>query len=213
MSRIVAFAMALSGLCLCASSRADDAEDKAVAYVKKLGGTVARDEKAPGKPVINVNLFSTKVTDEGLKELAPLKHLTLLAIRDAKVTDAGLKELATFKNLATLYLNDTYVTDAGLKELTALRNLTTLFLGDTPVADVGLKELAVLNNLTKLSLTRVLQIPAPRGVTEPGAAEASRVVSRLAFVGILPEFWSQSVLLRRLSRHTRVASPASLRSV
>jgi transposase len=61
--------------------------------------------------------------------------------------------------------------------------------------------------------TRVLQIPAPRGVTEPGAAEASRVVSRLAFVGILPEFWSQSVLLRRLSRHTRVASPASLRSV
>ena len=33
-------------------ARADDAEDKAVAFVEKLGGAVARDEKAPGKPVI-----------------------------------------------------------------------------------------------------------------------------------------------------------------
>ena len=76
MSRIVAFALALSGLCLCSTLRADDAEDKAVAFVKKLGGTVTRNEKAPGKPVFAINLSGTEVTDAGMKELAALKNLT-----------------------------------------------------------------------------------------------------------------------------------------
>ena len=93
MSRIVAFALALSGLCLCASSRADDAEDKAVAFVEKLGGEVTRDKKAPGKPVIAVTLSGTEVTDAGLKELAALKNLTTLHLGHTQVTDAGLKEL------------------------------------------------------------------------------------------------------------------------
>ena len=55
---------------------ADDAEDKAVAFVEKLGGRVTRDEKLPGKPVIGVHLSFNAVTDVGLKELAPLKNLT-----------------------------------------------------------------------------------------------------------------------------------------
>ena len=33
------------------SIRADDAEDKAVAAITKLGGTITRDDKAAGKPV------------------------------------------------------------------------------------------------------------------------------------------------------------------
>ena len=141
MSRIVAFAVALSGLCLCSPLRADDAEDKAVAFVEKIGGDVTRDEKAPGKPAITVNLSNTKVTDAGLKELAALKQLTTLNLGVTQVTDAGLKELAPLKQLTTLYLHDTDVTDAGLKELTALKNLTTLHLGKTAVTDAGVKEL------------------------------------------------------------------------
>ena len=78
MLRTLAFALALSGLCLCSTLRADDAEDKAVAFVKKLGGQVLRDEKAPGKPVIKVYLIGPQVTDAGLKELATLKNLTTL---------------------------------------------------------------------------------------------------------------------------------------
>ena len=58
---------------------ADDAEDKAVAFVKKLGGSVKRDDKAEGKPVRGVDLSNrTKVTDAGLKELAALKQLQSL---------------------------------------------------------------------------------------------------------------------------------------
>jgi internalin A len=38
----------VSVLCPCAALRADDVEHKAVAFMKELGGTVTRDEKAPG---------------------------------------------------------------------------------------------------------------------------------------------------------------------
>jgi internalin A len=116
MFRTVAFALAVSGLCLSSSAQADD-EDKAVSLVEKLGGKATRDEKAPGKPVVKVNLRGTQVTDAGLKELAALKNLTTLDLNLTQVTDAGLKELATLKNLTTLELVYTKVTDVGLKEL------------------------------------------------------------------------------------------------
>ena len=59
---------------------ADDAEDKAVTFVEKLGGSVTRNEDAPGKPVTTVSLAQTKVTDAGLKELAGFKSLTHLSL-------------------------------------------------------------------------------------------------------------------------------------
>jgi len=42
---------------------ADDAEDRAVEAVKKLGGKAIRDEMVANKPVIAVFLSGTKVTD------------------------------------------------------------------------------------------------------------------------------------------------------
>src|SRR5215218_3019317 len=70
MSRLMLCGL-MSGVILCSSApvRADDAEDKAVAFVEKLGGKVGRDEKAPGKPVVTVSLFyNSPVSDAGLKE-------------------------------------------------------------------------------------------------------------------------------------------------
>ena len=151
MFRIVAFALAFSGLCLCALARADDAEVTAVALVEKLGGTVVRDEKAPGKPVTQVWLIKTKVTDAELKELAIFKNLIGLVLIYTKVTDVGLKELATLKNLVVLELGNTKVTDAGLKELAALKNLEILNLTDTEVTDAGLRAYAL--NLTGIAVT------------------------------------------------------------
>src|SRR6185369_4088031 len=60
--------------------RADEAEDKAVKAIEKLGGTVKRDEKADGKPVVAVDWHYTRVTDAGLKELAAFKHLRELGL-------------------------------------------------------------------------------------------------------------------------------------
>ncbi len=55
--------------------RADDAEDRAVAFVEGLGGTVTRDGKRAGKPVTEMDLSGTAVTDAELKGLAALKSL------------------------------------------------------------------------------------------------------------------------------------------
>src|SRR5437879_4914416 len=78
----------LSPCCL----RADEAA--AVAAIKKIGGLVYHDNKKPNKPVVMVTLNATKVTDEGLKILAPLKSVQQLYLQSTRVTDAGLKELA-----------------------------------------------------------------------------------------------------------------------
>lgn len=72
---------------------ADEAEDRAIAAVKKLEGEVTRDDKAPGRPVIRVRLGGTEVTDAGLKNLAPLKGLRTLNISYTKVTNKGVTQL------------------------------------------------------------------------------------------------------------------------
>ena len=111
MFRLMAFVLVLSGLGLGSAARADQAEDEAVAFVKKLGGQVTRDKNGFGE-VVTVTYLSEKMTNAGLKELAPLKNLTSLSLAHTRVTDAGLGELAPLKNLTSLSLHQTQVTDA-----------------------------------------------------------------------------------------------------
>jgi internalin A len=120
---------------------ADEAEDKAVQAVEKLGGKVARDERAQGKPVVVVDLERTKAMDKGLKQLVGLKRLRHLALDYTAVTDAGLKEVAAFKQLQLLGLHGTKVTDKGLKELVALKDLKDLIVSRTGVTNRGVAEL------------------------------------------------------------------------
>jgi hypothetical protein len=108
-------------------------EDEAVAFIQKLGGKIERDEKAAGKPVVEVNLAETAVTDVGLKELAPLKNLHYLNVAVTQVSNAGLKELAPLTNLKELTLSYTRIDDAGFKELAPFTNLEELILAKTPV--------------------------------------------------------------------------------
>ena len=132
--------------------RADDAEDQAAKAIEKLGGKVVRDDKDPDQPVIEVDFGRTKVTDAGLKEMAPLKGLQSLDLAGTQVTDAGLKQLADLKGLLKLNLRVCQgVTDAGLKELAPLKRLQSLDIGFTRVTDVGLKELANLKGLETLA--------------------------------------------------------------
>ena len=55
--------------------RADDADEKAEKFILELEGVAVRDEEAPGKPIVQVNLAHTKLTDATLKNLAVLKDL------------------------------------------------------------------------------------------------------------------------------------------
>src|SRR5262249_483428 len=95
--------------------RAD--EEAAVKAVEKRGGKVRRDDKAPGKPVVAVDLRSTLTTDADLKVLKECKHLQVLDLGVTSVTDAGLKELKELRQLQELDLSGTKVTDAGVADL------------------------------------------------------------------------------------------------
>jgi hypothetical protein len=118
------------------SASADEAS--AVAALKKLGAKIKTDDKLPGKPVVEVDLSGTKVTDAGLKHLAALKGLWRLDLSGTKVTDAGMKPLTALKGLKELFLaNNPKVTDKGLKELTALTGLQRLELSGTKVTNAG----------------------------------------------------------------------------
>ena len=96
---------------------ADEAEDRAIATIKKLGGKFERDEKKADKPVVRVDIARKDVASAALRELAALKQLQTLFLDGAKVTDAGLKELAGLTQLQTLGVALTEVTDAGVGEL------------------------------------------------------------------------------------------------
>ncbi len=150
-----------------ATTRADDAQDKAVAFVESLHGKLTRDEKLPGKPVVEVNLASTAVTDAGLKQLAAFKSLSVLDLRNTAITDAGLKEIGKLNSLTQLIVGKTQVTDAGLKELALLKNLNNLGLSHTKVTDAGLKNIKVLTALTKTHL--------PADITDAGLKEVAKL--------------------------------------
>lgn len=122
-------------------TRADEAEDAAVRAVEKLGGTVSRDQTAPGAPVVVASLDKTGVADRDLKGLAGLKQLRVLNLFGTGVTDAGLKELAALKDLQGLDLRGTKVTDRGLKVLAVLQRLESVFLEPANVTNAGVAAL------------------------------------------------------------------------
>jgi internalin A len=78
----------LAVLTVSGAARADEAA--AVKLIEKLGGTITRDDKQPGKPVIEVDLAFTPATDANMKELKDLKQLKTLYLSDTQVTDLGL---------------------------------------------------------------------------------------------------------------------------
>ncbi len=62
-------------------------------------------------------LIGTKLTDEGLEEVAKLKNLSKLSLQVTDITDEGLKEVAKLTNLEKAQLYETNVTAEGVAEL------------------------------------------------------------------------------------------------
>ena len=62
-------------------------------------------------------MADTKVTDDGLKEVAKLQNLEELDLENTQITDEGLKEVAKLPRLMYFYLHSTKVTKKGMTEL------------------------------------------------------------------------------------------------
>jgi hypothetical protein len=88
-----------------------------------------------------LNLARTKVTDDGLKVVEPLKNLRRLHLENTKIGDAGLTHLKGLTNLEYLNLYGTQVTDSGLTQLEGLKNLKALYLWQTKVTPAGVDNL------------------------------------------------------------------------
>ena len=89
------------------------------------------------KGLVRLNLRGQGVTDDLLKNIAPLADLTHLHLEKTKITDKGLSSLKGLKNLEYLNIYGTAVTDAGLKDLEGLKNLKQLYVWQTKVSKEG----------------------------------------------------------------------------
>jgi hypothetical protein len=106
-------------------------------------------------PTSKFGLFlgSSKVTDEGLKELTQFDSLQFLDLSYTLVTDVGLEKLAQLPGLQTLDLGTTQVKGETLDAFAKDPSLHMLVLSDTPMAVAGLQVLAKLKNLQLLDLS------------------------------------------------------------
>jgi len=127
-------------------------QEKTISEIQNSGGKVIIDEKSPDKPVIGVDLYGTKVTDNELEQLKELTQLQTLALLGNQVTDAGVQHLIGLTQLQTLNLARTQVTDAGLAQLKGLTKLRMLYLSNTQVTDSGLEHLKGFTQLRTLTL-------------------------------------------------------------
>lgn len=120
----------------------NEAEDRAVAAIEKLGGKVERDKNKPGSPVVSVNLSSLKVTNKDLEHLKELHALESLDLSLNPITDGGLMHLKDMKRLRSLQLAFTNITGAGLEHLEGLSQLENLHVGYCKVrGGEGMKKL------------------------------------------------------------------------
>ena len=121
----VRYGMSVFVVFAAAGAWAGQSEDTIEATVKKLGGSVVRNEQLPGKPIVSVTLSMSDCKDADIKALTGLKSLNSLALYRTAITDAGLKEVAALKTLTSLDVMKTKITDSGLKELAGLDLLAT----------------------------------------------------------------------------------------
>src|ERR1035437_1226701 len=153
---MLALGVLLAGCRGPATSRVDQAQ--ATAEMQKVGGHVTVAEKAPGKPVTEVNLSDVAITDVTLVYLEGFPHLQKLDLGHTNklghttITDAGLAHVERLTELRSLSLTNTGITDAGLIHLKGLVRLESLNLERTKVTDAGLKHLKGLTKLQRLKL-------------------------------------------------------------
>jgi hypothetical protein len=130
----------------------DQAPDRVVALVERLGGQIERDDTAPGRPIVGIRLATTRVSDDDLGTLRSLSSLRSLDLAQTHISDAGLDLLRGHEGLRSLVLFDTRVSDRGFASIATLTHLETLVVGSCDVVGPGLAGLAALDNLRTLGL-------------------------------------------------------------
>ena len=99
-----------------------------------------------------------RISAEGLRQLAGLRHIELLDLYGNSINDQTTKGLQVFENLRDLDLSLTPVSDAGLQQLTSLKKLQHLRLlysegfAGPKITNAGLQHVSELMQLSSLNL-------------------------------------------------------------
>ncbi len=189
---LILLAQILAGTCSAGhAAEPDEAEEAAIAALKKLGGDVSpssvsfRDAEVTDADLVHLKAMPgvTNASFIGCKKLtgAALEHvdkgmkgLTTLYLPNTGVGDAGLGHLKGMAKLANLYLSGTKVGDRGLEHLRGVKSLRVLYLDKTKVTDAGLDHLSGLGGLVTLSLNGT-------SVTDAGLKKLA-ALKKLAFL-------------------------------
>ena len=100
----------------------------------------------------SINLAYTRITDQGLEHLAPLKDVRALKLYFAEsVTDQGIVHLKHWKNLEHLDLRGTKVTSTLFEHIAQMTSLRYLDVGYSRVNDDSFELLGNLDHLEHLA--------------------------------------------------------------
>lgn len=102
--------------------------------------------------LVELSLVQTKISDDGVMNLTPLKNLKKLRLSSTAITDRSAAALAELTALEDLDVSNTALGNDAAKELAKLTNLKKLNLYTTKIDDTGVESLAPLQNLTWLNL-------------------------------------------------------------
>ncbi len=153
----------------------EEAENKAIEQVQKLGGSCYRAK--PGQAVNEITFKNVKLTDDDLAVLKAFAKLTGLTIQDCTgFTGTGFEHLAKTPKLTFLQLTGGTITSKAFQglvhaphlrfltlvrvqfsvedaqQLTTLKELQTIELLEIPLTELHLKPLGALPELMELML-------------------------------------------------------------
>jgi serine/threonine protein kinase/Leucine-rich repeat (LRR) protein len=106
----------------------------------------------PLRHLTKLSLWATGISDPGLEHLRNLTSLQVLDLGATAVSDAGLEHLAKLKGLRVLTLNSTGISGSGLQHLTSSRGLEILLMHATKVTDDDLGSIQYFSQLQCLDL-------------------------------------------------------------
>src|SRR5262249_49181606 len=127
-------------------------QERVIRAIEEWGGTVERDERAPGRPVTAVFLNVPGIDDGDLRHLMAFPNLRRLSLLGTRITDEGLAHLRGLTGLRWLSLGGPRITDEGLAYLEGLTGVEELGLHDTRITDAGLVHLRRMTGLRILDL-------------------------------------------------------------
>lgn len=113
-----------------------------------------------------LDLGKTSISGDGLHNLRRMQRLKQLSVAWNDINDAHLEHLVVFPWLEKLYLGGTSITNAGLKHVVKIRSLKMLAIDGTKIGDDGIKQLSALGQLKMVIITGCAATPAIREWTK-----------------------------------------------